>query len=457
MHGSAERHNQSEGFVASLSTDANGNRRILFFDLNNKRQAIRLGAVPLKQAEWFKDHFEALFCSRKSGLSLDGRTTDWLARLAPAFLDRLADLGLIEPRQERKEQEAARLGEFVRTRIMTRPDVKPATLEVWSQTVRNLIEFFGDDKPLRSITAGDADDFKAWLRSQELAAATVAKRLAFARTFLHVARKHSLIDVNPFAEVKIPTANVSARQRFVGRDALARMLAVANPTWQTIIVLCRLGGLRCPSEVLSLEFRHIDWERNRITVPSPKTERYEGKESREIPLSAELRPYLLDASERAEKGQTHIVGGNHLAKAQVPNGWRNCNLRTMFEKIVMRAGLEPWPRLFHNLRSSRETELLEQFPVQVVAKWLGHDPEVMMKHYTQTTDEHFERASRDAESDAVATQNATQRDAAQLRADSQGSAQGDEGEGVLAGSCESAQTCANEECGEGGIRTPGEV
>lgn len=129
---------------------------------------------------------------------------------------------------------------------MTRPDVKPATLEVWSQTVRNLIEFFGDDKPLKSITAGDADDFKAWLRTQELAPATVAKRLTFARTFMHVAGRHLLIerDKNPFAEVKIPAANVSARQRFVGRDALARMLGVANPTWQTIIALCRLGGLR---------------------------------------------------------------------------------------------------------------------------------------------------------------------------------------------------------------------
>src|SRR5262245_26238153 len=150
--------------MASLSTDSKGNRRVLFFDLGNKRQAIRLGQMPLKQAESFLGHFEDLLSARKSGLSLDGRTTEWLARLAPLYLDRLADLGLIEPRQERKEQEVARLGEFLRTRIMTRPDVKPATLEVWSQTVRNLIEFFGEDTPLAAITPGDAMDFRAWLR-----------------------------------------------------------------------------------------------------------------------------------------------------------------------------------------------------------------------------------------------------------------------------------------------------
>ena len=42
------------------------------------------------------------------------------------------------------------------------------------------------------------------------------------------------------------------------------------------------------------------------------------------------------------------------------------NLRTTFEKIIRRAGLEPWPKLFQNLRSTRETELAETFPIHVV-------------------------------------------------------------------------------------------
>jgi hypothetical protein len=177
--------------------------------------------------------------------------------------------------------------------------------------------------------------------TQDLAPATVAKRLSFSRTFLHVARRHKLIDENPFSEVKIPTANVSARQRFVDRDAVQKLFDVANPTWRIIIALARYGGLRCPPEVLSLEWRHIDWERNRITVPSPKTDRYDGKESRTIPLFPELRTYLEEAFELAEPGQTYVGGGEHLAKAQGPNGWRNCNLRTTFNKLVKRAGLEP--------------------------------------------------------------------------------------------------------------------
>ena len=97
-----------------------------------------------------------------------------------------------------------------------------------------------------------------------------------------------MIDENPFSEVKIPTANVSARQRFIGRDSVQKLFGVANPTWRTIIALARFGGLRCPSEVLSLEWRHVDWERGRVAVPSPKTDRYDGK-GRDDPVR-DLKP-----------------------------------------------------------------------------------------------------------------------------------------------------------------------
>jgi hypothetical protein len=61
-------------------------------------------------------------------------------------------------------------------------------------------------------------------------------------------------------------------------------------------------------------------------------------------------------------------------------------------KNVRKTGLTQWPRLFHNLRASRETELVEQFPVQVVTAWLGNTPSVALKHYLMATEEHFQKA-----------------------------------------------------------------
>jgi hypothetical protein len=37
----------------------------------------------------------------------------------------------------------------------------------------------------------------------------------------------------------------------------------------------------------------------------------------------------------------------------------NINLRAQLCRVIDRAGLEPWPKLFQNLRSTRETALAE--------------------------------------------------------------------------------------------------
>ena len=56
--------------------------------------------------------------------------------------------------------------------------------------------------------------------------------------------------------------------------------------------------------------------------------------------------------------------------------------------------LTPWPKLFQNLRSTRETELTEQFPVHVVCKWIGNSHPVAAKFYLQVTEDHFREAAQ---------------------------------------------------------------
>ena len=70
----------------------------------------------------------------------------------------------------------------------------------------------------------------------------------------------------------------------------------------------------------------------------------------------------------------------------------------MFGKIIKRAGLVAWPRAWHNLRSSRQTELTETFPSHVVTAWLGNSERIAEKHYLQVLDSHFDRASQDGSS-----------------------------------------------------------
>lgn len=131
------------------------------------------------------------------------------------------------------------------------------------------------------------------------------------------------------------------------------------------------------------------------TVPARFTSTRIGKASRVIPIFPELRPYLEAVWDQAEPGTESVIS-RYQASGVNPK-----NLGTRLTKIIRRAGLKPWPKLWQNLRSTRETELAESFPIHVVCEWIGNSQAVAKKHYLQTTDEHFKKAT---ESDCSALQ-----------------------------------------------------
>jgi hypothetical protein len=67
--------------------------------------------------------------------------------------------------------------------------------------------------------------------------------------------------------------------------------------------------------------------------------------------------------------------------------------RTQMTRILKRAGITVWPKLFQNLRSSRESELMKAHGVEVACEWIGNTPAVAVKHYPQVTDEDIARAN----------------------------------------------------------------
>jgi hypothetical protein len=103
-----------------------------------------------------------------------------------------------------------------------------------------------------------------------------------------------------------------------------------------------------------------------------------------VPIYPELLPYLQELFELAVAGTEFVI--TRYRK-------KNSNLRTSLERIICKAQLKPWPKLFQNLRSSRETELTEKFPLHVVCAWMGNSQLVAAKHYLQITDEHFRVAT----------------------------------------------------------------
>ena len=367
--------------MASVIRDPNGRKRIQFVAGDRSRKTIRLGKATMRQAETFKMRVEqlALAATGASGV-VDEDTIRWLAGLDEVVYDKLAAVGLVAKRESMK------LGAFLDDYIRGRHDVKPSTATVYGHTHRNLIAFFGEDKPLRDITAGDADKWRLSLLEQDLAENTVRRRSGIAKQFFRVAVRQKLIPSNPFDDLRSTIKGNAKRFYFITPEEAEKVLdACPDAQWRLIFALGRYGGLRCPSEHLSLRWEDVDWERGRILIHSPKTEHHEGGESRLVPLFPELLPYLREVFEEAEPGTEHVITRYRHS---------NCNLRTQLQRVIRNAGLKPWPKLFQNLRATRQTELCERWPEHVVCAWIGNSRSVARKHYLQVTDEHFKRAAQ---------------------------------------------------------------
>lgn len=373
--------------MASIVNRPNGRREIQFVSADGSRKTLRLGKCDQKTAQAIRTQIELLAAAQATGTGIPRQTAEWLKTIEGTLRDRIAATGLIEARQTRQ------LGDFITQYLASRIDAAESTQVKWRITAGHLTAHLGEKKLVHSITSGDAQEFRLYLTGRGLAENTIRSNIAVAKMLFNGAKRWKLVESNPFAGQKATTLANQSRFRFISRQDTQRLLEAA-PDWQwrLIIGLTRYGGLRCPSEVQLLRWSDIDWARQRITVTSPKTE-HSGKESRQVPLFPELQQLLSDGFEMAEEGDEYVVSRYRTAGQ---------NLRTGLSRIIRRAGLTPWPKLFQNLRSTRETELVETYPIHVVTGWLGNTASVAQKHYLQTTEEHFEKATQNPTQQASA-------------------------------------------------------
>ena len=95
-------------------------------------------------------------------------------------------------------------------------EVKAGTLTHMQHTRRNLVDYFGANKPIASITTGDALAWRRNLLKKGLAENTVRRRCAIARQFFRVALRKGLIQANPFADMAgLSVRGNKAREHFV--------------------------------------------------------------------------------------------------------------------------------------------------------------------------------------------------------------------------------------------------
>jgi len=401
-------------------TNDNGRMRVLV-KVDGKRRSVPVGHIGEDAARAIAKRLQHLAIMAKNCTPqlVHDDVTKWLSDLTKKnteLYDRIAEIGLASkrPEVEAGEAEAAKpktytVEDLTRDVLAAHAHAKPTTLRNYRQYAERLKGYFGAGRDVATIKNIDAAGFIAHLRAEGkkigkgeekkvgLGKATVARSIKAYRMFFRYAVDWEKITRNPFvgSGIKAGDSSNRKRMRYIPLDLFNKVLACCNdPEFRAVLTLSRIGGLRCPSEVLALKWADVVWpdaERGivgKLIVNASKTEHTESGGVRELPLFPELAEAL-----QALLGAVTLAGtqGEYIISDRKQTSiWRK-----RLTNLIRKAGLTPWPKVWQNMRASRESELYRQFPLDTVCKWTGHTPEVAAKYYLMdsSADENFKKAS----------------------------------------------------------------
>lgn len=397
--------------MASISTykGATGDtlRAVQFVGADKKRRSIRLGTLPAKDVDRIKEHIDLLEVCRKHGQQPNADLVAWLGRIDDKTRDTLAAGGLVSIRMDK--QKGLTLGAWLESYIGQRQALVAAK-HLAADSLRNerqardaLLDKFGADKLLASFTEADAEAFRHYLLTsgshsvkrcgteivifarRPLAESTTRKRCAIASKFFRAAKRRKLIGDNPFDNPAVPKSNLATANHAYINTATANAVLDKLPgtQWKLLFGLCRWGGLRI-GETRLLTWGDVLWDRDELLIHSPKTARY-GQGTRTLPIFPELRKLLNDREAEAVAGDVHLL--------PMLQGRSNASLRKTVERAIKAAGVKQWARLWHNLRGTRQNELLEEgHKRKAVCAWLGNSSETASEHYEKATEADKQKA-----------------------------------------------------------------
>jgi integrase len=337
------------------------------------RKSIHLGRINATQAKWIGDRIEELRLASMLNVSPSQKALDWAN--GSSLLPKLTELGLVrKPKIDSKS-----IADWWDVYINSRTDLAAGSLKGWQTAKVHAVAFFGSE-PMASINVMEAKQVVRDLSARY--ASTHAKKIVERiSAVFQSAVDAGQISENPFKGVGVKGAKHKEESKFYLEKSIAdKVLEKCQiPELRVLFALARYGGLRTPTEPISLTWTNVDFTKQRMTFTDSKK-----KKPRTTPLFLEVETELLALRKLAPLDQEFVID---RARASAATTWRKWLLDAILE-----AGLSGWPSLWTNLRASCRTDLERKFPPHVCNAWLGHDSKTAAKHYLMVTEEDFARA-----------------------------------------------------------------
>jgi len=256
------------------------------------------------------------------------------------------------------------------------------TVEAYRRDLAALAEYLG--KPIANANLEELERYTASLRAEGLAATTIARRTAAARSFFRHQQLLGARDDNPAAAVKLPRRTKPLPKTLSPGEA-ERLIDAAKGTQprnlrdQALVELLYGAGLRV-SEAVGLDKSGVDLDDRFVRVTG------KGGKERVVPIgrhaAAAVRRYLsrgrpyLDRRHRPELFLN--AKGGPLTRA---------GAFLILRRLAEVAGLEPTRVHPHLLRHSFATHLLEGgADLRSVQEMLGHADLSTTELYTHVSD-----------------------------------------------------------------------
>lgn len=345
-----------------------------------KRVEIYLPGTSRTKAEEIERHVKGILACTQAGLPIESIDARWMASIDEKLAGKLSRRGIIP---ERAAAEAVPSFREAADCYLGSHSVKESTKQQLRIAFNEFSEWLTAKRKhsltIDKITNGDASKFMSWCRSKN-AEATARKKCSRVKQVFTQAVRDQVIVRNPFDGVA--TSAIAQKESDlveVTEETIREIIRkTEDPDARMVLALCRFGGFRF-HETAVTKWSDVDLEEGMIRVRSNKT-----PPVRNCPVFASLRPYLEEVPESRRKGP-------------LQKRWpEDSNSRTQLVKIIEKAGYECWPKPTHMLRKNRATDLLEKFPPKEVAAWLGHDVQVLLKHYAILKSANVDRAKLDA-------------------------------------------------------------
>lgn len=354
--------------------------------------------------------------------------------------DRFAAQKRLEPpRVCEPVEDAMQLGRFLKEWARTRKggDYRAGTRTLDGDTTRRLIDYFGKERPLASITAMQAEQFIATLsridgRDRPLSAWSRSRILRNARTIFNKSVEWNLIGHNPFTGIKRPKPPES-NWHFMPPDEFFGLLNASSGKWSVSLrckVIYALGyccGLRL-GEILSLTWADnikitrlvrdgaASFTGEVVILNRPPTTDYppfyvKDRESRQVRIPQRCLELLIDLRDyNAMTDQTPYVVLDRRQYETMAAKWQRYqtgkrewqnhdtanNTLTTFKRHVKWAGIAPQGSLsLHVLRKCCITNWANHINnPEVVRKLAGHsDIKTTMQYYSKVTEEQRRKAA----------------------------------------------------------------